>query len=55
MWLIADFDFVDGAGHLREQSGIAGIVPVDELSGGTFYAREQALSVPSVRHFVARF
>ena len=38
MRLVAGFDFVNGTGHLREQGGIAFIIPVGELSGETFYA-----------------
>jgi len=37
---IGRFNFMGGSGHLREQHGIVGILPVDELSGEIFYAGE---------------
>jgi len=36
MRLVGRFDFVGWSGHLGEQHGIVGIIPVDELSGETF-------------------
>jgi hypothetical protein len=52
MRLVAGFDFVNGTGHLREQGGTFGIIPVGELSGETFYARELAVFVPAVADLV---
>ncbi len=44
---IGRFNFVDGTGHLCEQHGIVGILPVDELSGEIFHSAEAVVRPPS--------
>jgi len=48
MRLVGRFDFLGGSGHLRGQHGIVGIIPVDELPGETFYARETPATLGEV-------